>query len=115
MATGDNVRSQLDIAAEEGLRYLTKALRGSVDANETSVRSLMGASASILGTWSRNRATESAMAQTEIMRAGIFARELGGDVSDYLTDVPEPKRVFAPGVQAAIVADLAAGRSVPKA
>jgi hypothetical protein len=89
--TGDNTVQQLNVAAEEGLRYLIKAFRGAVNMEDTGVRALTGAAGSVVGAWSRNRATESAMAQTAIVRAGIFSRDLGGTVTSYLPDAPAPK------------------------
>ena len=89
--TGDNTVQQLNVAAEEGLRYLIKAFRGAVDTDDKGVRSLLAASGSVVGAWSRYQATESARSQTAIIRANIFARDLGGTVTSYLADAPEPK------------------------
>lgn len=84
------VAKQLDTATEESLLFLTKALRGGVPLDETDNRILLGAASSTVGAWSRLQATESAREQTEIVRAGIFARDLGGKQTDYLKDAPRP-------------------------
>lgn len=85
------VAKQLDTATEESLLFLTKAFRGGVPLDEAENRVLLGAASSTVGAWSRLQATESARDQTEIVRAGIYARDLGGKVTDYLEDAPKPR------------------------
>lgn len=86
-----DIRKHLDTATEESLLFLTKAFRGAVKMDEPENRVLLGAASSTVGAWSRLQATDSARMQTEIVRANIFARDLGGNVSDYIEDAPKPK------------------------
>lgn len=85
----------LDTATEESLLFLIKAFRKAESMEEPANRALLGAASSTVGAWSRYQATESARQQTEIVRANIFARDLGGKPTDYLADVPEPKELKA--------------------
>lgn len=94
-----DINRHFDIATEESLLFLTKAFRGAVLMDEQENRVLLGAATATVGAWSRLQATESQRQQTEIVRAGILARDLGGKVTDYLTDVPEPKAIEAGGVK----------------
>lgn len=89
------ITNHLDTATEESLLFLTKAFRGAVRMDEPENRALLGAASSTVGAWSRYQATESARQQTELVRAGIFSRDLGGKVTDYMEDVPEPKQLKA--------------------
>lgn len=84
------IDTALDTATTESLLFLTKAFRGAVRMDEPENRALLHAASSTVGAWSRLQATESARQQTAIVRANIFARDLGGRVTDYLDDVPEP-------------------------
>jgi len=93
------INRHLDTATEESLLFLTKAFRGAVRMDEPENRVLLGAATATVGAWSRLQATESARQQTEIVRAGIFARDIGGKVSDYLSFVPEPKVIEAGAVK----------------
>lgn len=81
----------LDTATEESLIFLTKAFRGAVSMEEPENRVLLGAASSTVGAWSRLQATESARQQTEVVRANIFARDLGGKQTDYIEEVPKPR------------------------
>lgn len=85
-----DLTKRLDTATEESLLFLTKALRGGIPLDEPQNRVLLAAASSTVGAWSRVQATESARQQTAIVRANIFARDLGGKVSDYLDDAPQP-------------------------
>ena len=87
----ERVTKQLDTATEESLLFLTKAFRNGVRLDEAENRVLLGAASSTVGAWSRLQATESAREQTEIVRSGIFARDLGGSQTDYLENVPKPR------------------------
>jgi hypothetical protein len=85
------VARSLDTATEESLLFLTKAFRGAVSMEEPENRVLLGAASSTVGAWSRLQATESARQQTEIVRASIFARDLGGKQTDYIEEIPKPR------------------------
>ena len=87
------ITKHLDTATEESLLFLTKALRGVVRMDEPENRALLGAATSTVGAWSRYQATESARQQTELVRANIFARDLGGKATDYIGDAPKPQIV----------------------
>lgn len=91
----DKISRSLDTATEESLLFLVKAFRGAVPLDEPSNRTLLSAATSTVGAWSRVQATESARQQTELVRANILARDLGGKATDYLTDVPPPKELEA--------------------
>jgi hypothetical protein len=88
---GDRIQKRLDTATEESLLFLTKAFRGAVRMDEPENRVLLSAASATVGAWSRIQATESQRQQTAIVRANIFARDLGGKVSDYLEDAPAPQ------------------------
>lgn len=88
-----DIRKHLDTATEESLLFLTKAFRGGVRMDEPENRVLLGAASSTVGAWSRLQATDSARQQTELIRANIFARDLGGKATDYLEEVPKPRLV----------------------
>src|SRR5690349_21119153 len=85
--------SKLDTATEESLLFLTKAFRRGVNLDEPGNRMLLSAATSTVGAWSRVQATESARQQTALVRANIFARDLGGKPSDYLEDAPSPRLI----------------------
>lgn len=91
MTTRRSVTSNLDTATEESLLFLTKAFRSGVDLSQPQSRALLGAASATVGAWSRYQATASAERQTEVVLANMFARDLGGKPTDYLTDVPEPR------------------------
>lgn len=83
------ISSALDTATEESLLLLTKAFRGAIRMDEPENRALLTAASATVGAYSRIQATESAKAQTELVRAAIFVRDLGGKATDYLSDVPK--------------------------
>lgn len=83
-----NINRALDTATEESLLLLTKAFRGAVRMDDPENRALLTAASATVGAYSRIQATESARAQTELVRARIFAEDLGGKTSDYLENVP---------------------------
>lgn len=85
------IPTRLDTATEESLLFLTKAFRGAVRLDEQENRVLLAAATATVGAWSRYQATESARQQTAIIRANIFARDLGGKPSDYIEDAPLPQ------------------------
>jgi hypothetical protein len=87
------IATRLDTATVESLMFLTKAFRGGIVLDEPGNRMLLAAATSTVGAWSRVQATESARQQTALVRANIFARDLGGKTSDYLEDAPEPKLI----------------------
>lgn len=85
------VPDRLDTATEESLMFLTKAFRGAVSLTDSENRVLLGAASATVGAWSRYQATLSAQRQTDVALANMFARDLGGKPTDYLSDVPAPK------------------------
>lgn len=87
------VERGLDTLADESIRFLTKAFRGAVRMDEPENRVLASAASAGIGAWTRYQATKSQQAQTEVVRAAIFVRDLGGKQTDYMTGVPEPKAV----------------------
>ena len=74
MTTPDPLRAALDTMVDE-VREATRTL-GDAYSND------------MPDAESRLQATESARQQTEVVRAGMFARDLGGKQTDYLEDVP---------------------------
>ena len=87
------VERGLDTLAEESTLFLIKVFRGAVRMDEPENRVMASVASSSIGAWGRYEATKSQRQQTELVRAGIFARDLGGNQVDYLSDKPEPRPI----------------------
>ena len=73
------IESDLETAAREGVLFLIKAFRGGARLEEKESRALLAAASSTVGAYTRNRATSSQMAQTELVRARLLADPATGE------------------------------------
>ena len=74
------IAESLETAAREGTNFLIKAFRGAILLDDKENRALLQAATSAVGSYTRNRATTSAMQQTLLFRARLLADPATGEV-----------------------------------
>jgi hypothetical protein len=75
----------LETAAREGTNFVIKALRGAINLDAKENRLLLQAATSAVGSYTRNRATASAMQQTRLVQVRMLTDpDIGGTVAGLL-------------------------------
>lgn len=81
---GKTAGQELEVAAREGLTFIIKAFRGSLDIGEKDNRALLSAASAVVGNWAKYRQSSSAMEATQFAMAATLAKDGGSRIIDMM-------------------------------